>query len=435
MIVDSIQQLQHFNSKAVFLYPILRDLRVHSKVNTVIGFVVIDLETRNAITISNNHPEGIWHTNNLEFLNNSIVYCYNTIALKYAGYDTSKYIDVMMQYYLYTNTGYTTTTPNIIQHYTRVYPNCYRINELVSLCKHEQIAQEILQECWVKELQPGLSFYQDELLTAFHKIETNGIAVNGELFANRFGSTLSLVDKKSYTQYNYYTATGRPSNRFGGINFAALNKEDDTRSCFVSSHEQGCLVEIDFNSYHPRLIAQLIGYDFGTDNVYEHLASHYHNTPNPTPQQIESAKEGTFRQLYGGIQQQYLHIPFFSRTNEIARYLWKTAEDLGYVESPISGRRLMLSNHSDMNMNTLFNYFIQMYETEMNVIILNKIHELLQSHKTKPVLYTYDSILFDVELSELDYLLRGVVTKAIDLEKFPIKIKRGDNYKSLALLQ
>ena len=37
-----------------------------------------------------------------------------------------------------------------------------------------------------------------------------------------------------YTQYNPYTSTGRPSNRYNGINYAALNKEDGTRDRFVS---------------------------------------------------------------------------------------------------------------------------------------------------------------------------------------------------------
>ena len=36
-----------------------------------------------------------------------------------------------------------------------------------------------------------------------------------------------------YTEYNLYTSTGRPSNKFGGVNFAALNKEDGSRNSFV----------------------------------------------------------------------------------------------------------------------------------------------------------------------------------------------------------
>lgn len=74
-----------------------------------------------------------------------------------------------------------------------------------------------------------------------------------------------------------------------------------------------------------------------------------------------------------------------------------------------------------------------MYETETNVMVLKKIHKMLEGKQTKPVLYTYDSILFDVDNSEIDYLLGEVIGKCIDLDKFPVKIKRGNNYKFLTV--
>jgi len=431
MIVDYVSQLDSFQDKVVFLYPILTDDRLHHHHNPIIGFVVIDVITKQTFTISNNHQEGVFHTSDLSFLKNCKVYCYDTAVLKYAGYDVSTYIDAKMQYYLYTNNGYSTDTPKIISHYNRLYNNCYRINELVSLTKHEEIAMSIFEECWVRDTQPGLSFYQNELLSAFHNIECNGLHIDQQLFKQSFGQSLSKLDQFCYTQYNYYTLTGRPSNRFGGINFAALNKEDGSRDVFTSRHADGLLVELDFNSYHPRLIASLIDYDFKNENVYEHLATHYANTSNPTPEQIESAKEATFRQLYGGIQHQYLHIPFFAKTNDFANYLWKLMDKQEYIESPISGRRIYQHNHSDLSVGVLFNYFIQMYETESNVLILDKIHQLLSDKKTKPVLYTYDSILFDVEKSELNYLLETVIPSSIDLNKYPVKIKQGTNYKNI----
>lgn len=433
MVVDTIHQLQDFKAESVFLYPIIQDTRLHNHFNNIIGFVVIDIDTQKILTVSNGHPEGVYNTNDLSFLDNSKVYCYNCMSMKYAGYDVSKYIDCNMQYYLYTNQGYTPDTPTLVNHYQRHYQNFYKVNGLIPLYKHEEIAVKVFEECWVKNIQPGLLFYQNDLLDAFYKIESNGLKVDRDKFIDRFGQTLSLNKEYCYTQYNYYTATGRPSNRFGGVNFAALNKEDETREAFISRYEDGQLVEIDFNSYHPRLIAQIIGYDFGSDNVYQHLACYYHNTDNPTQEQIEEAKEGTFRQLYGGIQQQYLHIPFFSKTNDMARYLWNKAEEDGYIESPISGRRLILSNYQDITLYTLFNYFVQMYETETNVMVLKALHNELSGMRTKPVLYTYDSILFDVPHTELHKLLSEIIPQCIDLDKFPIKIKYGSTYKNLGV--
>ena len=428
MIIDDIQQLQNYNYSSVFLYPIVKDSRLHNSQNSIIGFVIVDLDSRKCITISNGHPEGVYNTNDLSFLKNSVVYCYNTAAMKYGGFDTSDYIDVEMQYYLYSNAAYIQDIPTIINHYTRQFNQCNRINELIPLYKHEQFIQDMIDQCWVRNKQNGLSFYQHELLSVFHTIERNGIKVDVDKFNHRFGKTLSLQNDKCFTQYNYYTTTGRPSNRFGGINFAALNKSDDTREAFISRYEDGLLVEIDFNSYHPRLIAQLIGYDFGDDNVYEHLATYYHNTDTPTKEQIENAKEATFRQLYGGIQQQYLHIPFFAKTNDMAKYLWNQAETVGYIESPISGRRLMIHNHQDINMYVLFNYFIQMYETEHNVLLLGKLFEQLDQ-QILPILYTYDSILFDLP-SEKVQLLQTTLKENIP-NTFPYKLKSGKDYGNL----
>ena len=433
MVADSIHNVPDFKDKRIYLYPILRDPRLHDKANNVIGFVLIDMDSRDILTISNGHPEGIYNTSDLSFLKDTEVYCNNIVALNYAGFDTSNYISNEMQYYLYTNQGYKQDVPGLLNHYARQFPNCYRTGELVPLYKYEEYAMQALEESWIKTKQPGLEFYQYNLLEAFYNIERHGIKIDSNKFKSRFGESLSRMGDYCFTQYNYYTTTGRPSNRFGGINYAALNKDDDTREAFISRHDNGCLVEIDFNSYHPRLISQLIGYDFGKDNAYEHLARYYHNTNNPTAEEIESAKESTFRQIYGGIQTQYLNIPFFRKTDEMANYLWNMFNRDGYIESPISGRRLIIDNYQGINCYTLFNYFIQMYETETNVIILNNIHSRLKECKTKPVLYTYDSVLFDVEDSELNYLTTDVIQQSIDLDKFPVKIKKGTTYKNLAV--
>lgn len=433
MILDSIEQLEDLKSRVLFLYPITKDVRLHKHNNTIIGFVFIDTNTKESFTLSSHHPEGLFQKSDLDFLKGVTIYCHDIMVLKYNGYDVSNFIDTKMQYYLYTNQGHNPDTPSIINHYTRQFQTCYKTNEFISLYKHEQIAMDIFNEVWIKEVQPGLSFYQEYLMDAFYNIEKNGLQINTSLFEERFGQTTSRDSQLCFSEYNYYTTTGRPSNRFGGINFAALNKDDDTRDVFISRHANGSLVELDFNSYHPRLIATLIDYDFGTDNVYEHLATYYANSPTPTKEEISDAKESTFRQLYGGINHQYLHIPFFKKTDNFAKYLWETINTQGYIESPVSGRRLVLANYQDITCYTLFNYFIQMYETECNVLILHNIHKMLKGYDTKPILYTYDSVLFDVEGSELKYLIDVVIPESINLEKFPIKIKQGTTYKNISI--
>lgn len=426
MIVDHTQQLSELAGKSIFLYPICTDARLHKHHNPIKGFVAIDTSTKKSYVISNGHPEGIYNTKELTFLKDCKVYCYDTMALRYAGYDVSSFVDVSMQYYLCNSRGHEFETSGIVSHYVRHFPNCFKVNELITLSKHEEVARQIFEEMFIEEEQPGLQFYQNKLMSVFHFIEKQGIQINTTLFVERFGDTLSRNNDLCFTQYNYFTTTGRPSNRFGGINFAALNKDDETRDCFINRF--GSLMEVDFNSYHPRLIGSIIGYDFGKDNVYEHLAKHYYNTSKPTKEEIKEAKEATFKQLYGGIQKQYLHIPFFESTNNLALLLWKEANEKGYIESPISGRKLILANYQDISCYVLFNYFIQMYETEHNVLLLSELFKKLDS-SIVPILYTYDSVLFDLPTEKQESL--KAMLKEVIPPTFPLKIKTGTNYKDL----
>ena len=429
MIIDNQSQLQLLKNKSIFLYPVLEDGRLHICVNNIIAFVMIDCETKETYSLSNGHPDGIYNSSDLSFLSDCTVYSYDTAYMTKLGYDTSKFIDAKFQFYLKTNQPCIFETPAIIKHYARYFPKCEKTGIIVPLQKHEEIALNLFSEIFVKDIQPGLQFYQESVLKTFTRIEHNGIKINEELFTERFGETYARKKDICYTQYNYYTTAGRPSNRFGGINFAALNKEDGTRECFISRYaDEGALVEIDFNSYHPRLIAELIGYDFKGENAYEHLAKHYNNTDTPTQENIDKAKEMTFRQIYGGIQQQYIHIPFFASIEALAQEIWREANSCGFVECPTSGRRLILANYQDVSCFTLFNYFIQMYETERNVTMLSELFKTLDKDII-PILYTYDSILFDLPKDKRK-LLQESLQKVIP-SQFPFKIKIGNNYGDL----
>ena len=44
----------------------------------------------------------------------------------------------------------------------------------------------------------------------------------------------------------------------GGINFAALNKNDGERKCYIPENDM--FVEYDIQGYHPRLIGEMINF-------------------------------------------------------------------------------------------------------------------------------------------------------------------------------
>ena len=79
-----------------------------------------------------------------------------------------------------------------------------------------------------------------------------------------------------------------------------------------------------------------------------------------------------------------------------------------------------------MNPQKLFNYLLQNLETSMNVCILWDILKLLRGKKTKLILYTYDSFLFDLAKEELKTIKE--IEQVFKKYKFNIKIKQGYDY-------
>ena len=79
-----------------------------------------------------------------------------------------------------------------------------------------------------------------------------------------------------------------------------------------------------------------------------------------------------------------------------------------------------------MNPQKLFNYLLQNLETANNVRILWEIIKLLRKKKTKLVLYTYDSFLFDLDNKEEKLVEEGL--KIFKKYKLQVKLNYGSNY-------
>ena len=79
-----------------------------------------------------------------------------------------------------------------------------------------------------------------------------------------------------------------------------------------------------------------------------------------------------------------------------------------------------------MNPQKLFNYLLQNLETSMNVRILWDIIKILKNKKTKLVLYTYDSFLFDWDKEEEQVM--DDIKMVFSTYKLNIKTKQGYDY-------
>jgi hypothetical protein len=259
--------------------------------------------------------------------------------------------------------------------------------------------------------------YDTEACQAFSDIEWQGIH--------------QTINGLAYSEYNLYTSTGRPSNKFGGVNYAALNKEDGSRSIYTSRFAKGILVEYDYDAYHVRLIADLIGYTLPTGSVHTYFGKQYFDTDNLTEEQYDQSKQITFRLLYGGIDDDFAQIPFFNAVRNYIDTLWSQFRKDGYICTPIYNRKMYRGNLLDMNSNKLFNYLLQATETEHNIKQILAVNKLLTDHHTKLVLYTYDSFLFDFDMDEGKEILYEIRTVLSDHDKYPTKLKAGINYNDM----
>ena len=287
------------------------------------------------------------------------------------------------------------------------------INTIIPVLKHLEKSRKIakiLEDVIEKYNQSVNLSYNDEVLNNLNYIEQNGIYT---------------IEDKVFSEYNIYTSTGRPSNRFGGINFAALNKKDGSRKPYVSRFKNGVLVEMDFDAYHLRLIADKIDYDFPSGSVHEHMAKFYGVG-------YEEAKTLSFQYLYGFIPHDVVQMnPYFSRVHDYIEELWKEFNSKEFIVSDIYNRQLHKKNLGDMNANKLFNYTIQLMETENNMKALTRLIPEIKDYKSKLILYSYDSFLLDFNMEDgLDYLKK--VKQILEQDgKYPVKVSWGLNYHEM----
>jgi hypothetical protein len=332
---------------------------------------------------------------------------------------------------------YTTNAHNFVNQNFRNVPDT---NGCVPLYKHARVFLEKVE--YFKKIKldgiddPGFRFVNDTMTCCFAKLESNGLCVNND-FVDHFGDNQAKHIKGNlvFSQYNFLTSTGRPSNRFAGVNYAALKKEDQSRSCFVTRYgSDGMLVLMDYNAFHPRLIAHLANFHMpASENPYAYLAKYFFDKKEVDEEDIAVSKAYTFPQIYGGIDKKWLHVPYLAKAQEYIDHRWKFYTENGYVETPKYKRKIRPCHIQEANPSKLFNYILQAYETEMAVDVLSDLLIQLDGKKTMPVLYTYDSILFDAHKEDgIDTIKK--IKKIMERDNLPVKVYVGKSYKDMKVV-
>lgn len=312
------------------------------------------------------------------------------------------------------------------------------VNFVIPISKHVE-KFEILFNHYKPTIEEFESDYSFDMMNGIitetlSEVECNGINIDLDAFNKHFGAR-GILEKSStvYSEYNLFTTTGRPSNRFARVNYAALNKEDGCRKSFTSRFgNDGLLLSLDYSAYHPHIVSKLINYPWDMDvNAYEFLGKSYFGKDKLTDEELKKAKNFTFQNFYGGIRKEFMSIEYFKKTDEYIKHRWDFFLKNGYVETPAFKRRINASQISDPNPNKLFNYLLQASETEYSIQSIKRVNDFLRNRRSKVVLYTYDSILIDLCKDDGRDTPKNIKSIMED-GQFPVKVHAGKNYDELS---
>ncbi len=421
MLITELSKISGINDSCI-LIPTLSDVNLHPAENNLCT-VYIKADDKDYI-IPINHPESsvnISYNDIKELLENiPAIYVLNKKEFLHifpSFNNHRKVYDLNLLYYFNNNTplDLDNITTSAHDFYMSKYRNIPKVNEIIPILKHLEYCSRRAENAFkstVFELSKSFVEYNDKVIYNLYLIEKNGI---------------NYADNIMYTEYNIFTAAGRPSNRYGGINYAALNKDDGSRRKYWSRYKMGGMLELDFDAYHLRLIADLIDYKLPKTSVHEYLGKQYFGKDKLTDEEYNNAKEISFKVLYGGIPREFMNIDFFKKTTSFIDDLWIKWNSKKYVTTYLFKRPIYAKNHPGMNKQKLFNYYIQAYETEQNIMIMGEIFKVLKGYKSKMVLYTYDSFLFDFNIKDGKKFIQDIKNAM----EYPVKIQFGANYDDM----
>ena len=243
MIIEKNNQLDDFllknESQDCFIIPILSDVNLHPLQNSLCA-IYIKIVGGEERMLCFNHGETLK-------LNSKKLLDLDKLGRKFVRdkkqlnhiVKLDDVVDVNLQYYMNKNEPleWEELSTNTHDYFHRVMWKMKNTNRIIPILKHLELCREQVRMLEKYYELPIHEDYNNEIIDNLSFVE---------------GSGLRRGDDMVFSEYNLYTSTGRPSNRFGGINFAALNKTDESRKPFCSRFEKGMLIEFDYDAYHLR---------------------------------------------------------------------------------------------------------------------------------------------------------------------------------------
>jgi hypothetical protein len=434
---DQLEELARADLKEVFLEIIAQSDKIHPVLSQPCLVYIKPISKRKGYILPVNHSEAfnLSYSDIYDKILSKIDIAYVIDAKKalYYNLPCRHVYGLKLALMLFNGTvldesNYNTEAHN---HIYRKHPSKIDINRIIPIAKHYEKWQSLYDElikyknyCDTKDF----IFYNQGCSHVFYIVESAGIKIDFNELQEHYTipfPDFSIRDSIIYGYYNLYTLTGRPANSFNGINFNAINKTDDTRKALLPQND--LFFEFDYDSYHIKLLCELVGYKFEEDNVHDHFCKIYYPGQEITEDLYDQSKQTTFHLLYiDKIPQKYESIPFFKMVKEYKNMLWDNYKTSGKIKAIISGRNL----RGIETKTQILPYILQNYETEKNVIILKRLFTFLSDKKSYLVNYSYDSFLIDFNKEDGKQALVEI-KNILESLGMSVSVKTGYNYKDL----
>lgn len=426
---DQIQWLENQLQHPLYIDVISTNDYYHSKLTETVGVYIRPAEDTQGYFIPISHDDGI----NVEkkriydiIKRADILYTLNKKNLLY-HFNLQGAIDLSLVYSMnkFKRLEYVSSNTTIDWYY-RKYSEKFDINRIIPISKLYERCEYTysqIKDTIDLKIPSGFEFYNSMATNVFYLLEQKGVGILYDGFNEMFtpkNPIYNTLNNTVYTDYNLYNNTSRPTNTFNSVNFAAIPKTPEHRKCFNPQND--FFVELDFDGYHLRLLAEQLDYFLTDESAHKQLAKLYFGKDEITDEEYAKAKQINFHAIYGKIPEEHKNLKIFKEIQEYIDAMWKSFQEGGYVWNPQSGKHFT-QELKDMNPAKLMNYMMQSLETSNNIIILKDILKYLRDKKTFITLYTYDAILFDFSKEDGKKTLEDIKELMEKQGKYPIKFK------------
>jgi hypothetical protein len=426
---SKLENLQRLSKLGLYVDVISSNDLYHPKLTSTVAVYIRPINSKHGFVIPINHDEGLNITKDRVYdllKSTTVLYTVNKKNLLY-HFNLQEAVDLSLLYSMvkYDRLEYSREN-NTLNHFYNRFQDFTNINQLIPISKLYQSCEKVYEQVRKVidyKLPKGFEFYNTTATNVFFLLEQSGIGVYYEEYKKVFtprNPLLNIENNTVLTSYNLYNATSRPTNAFNSVNFAAIPKGEQYRKCFRPTGDY--FVELDFDGYHLRLLAEQIEYKLTDESAHKQLAKHYFGTEDITEEQYLEAKQINFQAIYGKIPEQHQNLEIFQKIQQYIDDMWNFYNDNGVVYNPISDKPFT-KELKEMHPAKLMNYMMQSLETARNILILKDVLRYLKDKKTKLILYTYDALLFDFHKEDGKETLENLQEILESGGKYPIKFK------------